>query len=81
VERGRKVTVVTVVRSGAGQVRGKVRVKVDGRSVGTLRLHDGRAVLKVRARFARGTHKVVVTYLGDAGFARSKDSARLRVTG
>ncbi|GAA5134774.1 hypothetical protein GCM10023339_71770 [Alloalcanivorax gelatiniphagus] len=81
VERGDTVKVVTLVKSRAGDPRGKVRIKVDGKKVDTVRLKDGRAVVKMEATFKPGKHKVVATYLGSRNFKRSTDDARLRVKG
>ena len=80
VERGDAVKVVAVVKSSAGDVTGKVRFKLDGKRIATVKLEDGRAVLKVKLVLARGKHKVVVVYLGSDAALRSKDDARLRVT-
>ena len=52
------------MKSAAGDVTGKVRIKVDGKKIGTVKLKDGRAVLKVKRMLARGKHKVVAVYLG-----------------
>ncbi|RYB93523.1 hypothetical protein EUA93_03605 [Nocardioides oleivorans] len=79
VERGDTFKVIAKVKSRAGDPRGEVRITLDGKKLDTVRLKDGRAVLKVEAAFKKGKHKVVVTYLGSRNFKKSSDDARLRV--
>lgn len=45
----------------AGATRGVVRVRLDGRGIGSVRLHHGRAVLRL-PHAARGRHRLSVTF-------------------
>jgi Zn-dependent metalloprotease len=78
--RGDAFKVIVKVTSTAGEVTGKVKVLLDGNKIAKLKLHDGRAVTKVKRLLSLGKHKVVAKYLGSDDFKRSSDDARLRVT-
>lgn len=78
VRPGRTVRLVVRVDAGPVQARGKIRVRrVGGRTV-VRRLHDGRRVLRFKARGQR-VHAVRVTYLGSQGLKRSSKVVRYRV--
>jgi alpha-L-rhamnosidase len=79
VARGKPVKVTVVVTSEVAPT-GTVQVRVDGRTVKTIELTNGRAVVKVRIRKA-GQHRVTVGYLGSPGVAPSTSPTRaVRVT-
>jgi len=79
VARGKPVKVTVVVTSEVAAT-GTVKVLVDGRTVKTVELTNGRAVVKVRIR-KTGQHRVAVGYLGSPGVAPSTSPTRtVRVT-
>ncbi|WP_158630587.1 Ig-like domain-containing protein [Nocardioides daphniae] len=80
VRPGRAFTLTARV---SGTDGGRVRFTVGGRVVGTAKVVDGVARLKVRPRTARlvrvGQRRAVAAYLGTAKAAPSKGRATLRV--
>lgn len=73
---GQRVAVrLRVVADGGAAVTGRVRVRVDGRTVWLRAARDG--LVRVPVRFSRGRHVVTVTYSGSATVAG--DAARLEV--
>ena len=74
VKAGRKVTVSAVVSAPGVRPAGKVRVVVDGKTVRTVALKNGKAKAKVVVR--KGKHRVVVRYLGSSSVGASTSTAR-----
>ncbi|WP_205472699.1 family 78 glycoside hydrolase catalytic domain [Nocardioides sp. SYSU D00038] len=74
VKAGKKVKVTATVTAVGVPVTGKVQVVVDGKVVRTLVLRSGKASTKVKIR--KGTHSVVVRYLGSASVAASAAPVR-----
>lgn len=65
---------VNAVGSGLPPVSGEVSFSVDGQEVGTVQLEDGVATLEHEVAHGE-TREVVATYLGNADFEPSSDSA------
>lgn len=82
---GTKPDVKVTVRNAAATpslapIRGKVRLRVNGSTVRTTRLTDGRARLTLpRIRGSARTLKVVVVYLGSSTIDGSRATSRIRV--
>lgn len=72
--------VVNVVSGEVDPVTGRVRLQVDGDTVSTQRLGNGRTVFRVTKRLKPGRHRVVAVYLGTAEVDSSRDRKVLRVT-
>lgn len=79
VHRGDAFKVIVKVTSAAGEVSGKVKLKLDGKLLKVVKLKNGRAVLKVTKMLKLGKHKVVAKYLGSTTMLTSRDDVRLRV--
>ena len=60
-------------------VRGRVLIKVDRWKKKVVRLHRGKATLRLKKGLRPGKHKVRVVYLGSDTVKRSSDSARFWV--
>ncbi|MBT0994194.1 Ig-like domain repeat protein [Cellulomonas sp. DKR-3] len=71
---------VAGVAGSSGTPTGTVRVLDGSRLVGTGTLSGGRATVAVRTDLAVGTHRLTVSYGGDARFAASSSTVKLVVT-
>ena len=72
---GRSLKVLVTTRPASVDATGKVSVKVDGKVVRSVRLDEGKAVL--RMALSSGRHTVKVSYPGSDSVASS--SAKVRV--
>ncbi|QTE29989.1 ExeM/NucH family extracellular endonuclease [Pengzhenrongella sicca] len=77
--QGLPTLVLASVRSAGRAAQGQVQVQVDGNVVATRSLALGLTAVVLPGNLAVGTHRVTVSYLGNATTAPSSDTATLTV--
>jgi hypothetical protein len=79
VPQGRSFEVKVKVTADKGTPKGKVRIKKDGKVIGTAKLDDGIAWVKVTRNFKPGNISLVAKYVGNKNFKPSTDKFKVRV--
>ena len=79
VNKTKAKVVVLVVDAAGKRVNGTVRIKVKGQKAKTVKVTNGRAVLKLKKFTSKGTKKVVVTYAGSSTLKPAKATSKIKV--
>ena len=79
VPQGRNFKVTVKVKADEGSPNGKVQIKKGGKVIGTAKLDDGVAKIKVTKNFKPGKISLVAKYLGNNNFKPSTDKFKVRV--
>lgn len=79
VPQGKNFKVKVKVKADEGSPNGKVQIRKDGKVIGTAKLDDGVAMVKVSKNFKPGKISLVAKYLGNGNFKPSTDNFKVRV--